>query len=181
MEGRSAYTPGAIPSQVSINTRKDNQLSLSLPEYERRIAATVRYKVHLFGQDGGAPGIYGIGPDRRLVGRPLTQLTVAGARGLRASLNLRRDLGRVSFASDYIPVHISGTLSGPRAHAGLHIAVAVNGRVVATGWSFRLAQDKHVYFSSMIPEATLRPGANDVDVLLIGNAATGSVQRLGGT
>jgi arylsulfatase A-like enzyme len=181
MQGHSVYRRGGIPSRMSIETRKGTTLSLPLREYERRVAASVRYKVHLFGEHSKGPGIFGIGSEQRLVGRPVAQLHATRARGLRASLNLRGDLKKVNFASDYVPVHISGKLSGARARSGLHIAVAINGRVVATGWSFRLQGDSNLYFSSMVPETALRAGANDVDVYLIDNAVAGTLERLGGT
>ena len=55
--------------------------------------------------------------------------------------------------------------------------MAVNGRVEAVGRSFHLRGDPREYYAMMVPEATLREGANSIQVL--GVTADGRVGVLG--
>ena len=44
------------------------------------------------------------------------------------------------------------------------VAVAVNGRIQATGRSFRLRGRPYEYYSLLMPEEALRPGRNEIEL-----------------
>jgi hypothetical protein len=50
---------------------------------------------------------------------------------------------------------------------GRVIAVAVNGRIAATGRTFTLAGSRGEQFSLLIPERALRAGSNRLELLLV--------------
>jgi hypothetical protein len=82
----------------------------------------------------------------------------------------------VRLRSPFVPALVTGRLRGPGARPGLPIAVAVNGVVAATCRSSRLAGDRHVYLSSVLPPGALRDGRNRVEAFLI--VGRGRLQRL---
>jgi hypothetical protein len=47
------------------------------------------------------------------------------------------------------------------------VAVAVNGRVAATGLTFTLAGGHDEQYSVVVPERAFEPGANRIEVLLV--------------
>jgi hypothetical protein len=133
---------------------------MSLEQYERDAAATLAAKRRLFGH-----GIYAVGPEPELVGRlaPVAPATSA----LRAQIDQPGRLANVDTRSTFVPSQITGRLTGAGARAGLPVAVAVNGRIAATGWSAQLSDDPGVILSFMVPPKVLRDGRNEARVYLI--------------
>ena len=142
-------------------------LEISAWAIERRRRAFIHRKLRLFGT-GPATGedwrLYqGIGPNRELLGRPLSELATAAARGTSARVARAEALANVNLASQLRPVHIAGRISSRRPHKRA-IAVAVNGRIEAIGRSFFLEEAKPETFAAIVPEWVLREGHNDVRV-----------------
>jgi hypothetical protein len=133
---------------------------MSLAEYERRTAATLAAKRRLFGH-----GIYAIGPQPGLVGRQAP--TASPASALRATIDQPKRLAGVDTRSSFVPSNITGRLTGAGARTGLPLAIALNGRIAATGWSAQLKGDHSVIASFMIPPRLLHDGHNDARVYLI--------------
>ena len=78
-----------------------------------------------------------------------------------------------------IPALVKGTIDSG-AEVGDPLAVAVNGRVVATGEAYEAFGATRVI--AAIPPESLRPGANEVEVLLVeGSGAKARLTSLGGT
>ena len=67
-------------------------------------------------------------------------------------------LAHVSPDDEMIPTRVTGTLDGGPPTGLRDVAVAVDGRVWATGRSFRLRGRPCEYFSLLVPEESLRPG-----------------------
>jgi hypothetical protein len=147
---------------------------ISARAIERRRRAFVRRKLRLFGV-GPASGedwrlFRGIGPNRELLGRPLSDLAATAADGTKARVANASALANVDLASELRPVHIAGTLAGRRAHKR-DIAVAVNGRIEAVGRSFFIDGSPRETFSVVVPEWVLRQGRNDVRVFEVRGSA----------
>jgi hypothetical protein len=68
--------------------------------------------------------------------------------------------------SGFVPAHVAGTIPGGRLGGGRTVAVAVNGRVVATGVTFTLAGAGAEQYSVIVPERAFRDGRNRVELLL---------------
>jgi hypothetical protein len=63
-----------------------------------------------------------------------------------------------------VPTYLTGRLMGS-APAGGRLLVAVNGRVAGSTYTFRVGGQ--TMFSSMVPETSMRPGANDVALIQV--------------
>jgi hypothetical protein len=165
IDGRSFLHSTYIPdSQVVVFPQGDGSpppVRMSLGEYERDAAATLAAKERLFGD-----GIYAIGPQPALVGRP-APAPAATASELRATIDQAQQLASVHTRSSFVPSNITGRLTGAAARPGLPLAIALNGRIAATGWSAQLKGSDSVVASFMVPPGLLNDGRNDARVYLI--------------
>jgi hypothetical protein len=168
VQGTSLWRPRArLPHTVQLTQRSGRVLDLSLPDFKRRVQASLERKLRLFGSDREGPGLFGLGPDRALVGRPVGALR----RGpLRATFVHPGAFRSVELRSGFVPALITGRISGPGTPGRRDLAVAVDGRIVATAPSFELAGSHTENFSALVPEASFHDGANRVQVLAIGGS-----------
>lgn len=130
---------------------------------ERRRRGLLAHQIRVFGTGASPPGLFGLGPRRDLVGRPLSSFSVRSAHGLG-----RRFTGPAAApvtAPGFVPALVQGTVAGGH-DSGRDLIVAVNGRVAATARSFRLRGRTLEQFSVLVPETALRGGRNSVEVLL---------------
>jgi hypothetical protein len=115
----------------------------------------------LFGAGRGWDVVFGLGPARDLVGRPVAgQLKLFGAG--EAEIN-----GTGRFADGPVGATLlRGELSD--VPPGTPLAVAVNGRFVASDRAFDV--DGETFFSILFPPQTLRPGPNRVELYAVHDA-----------
>ena len=85
----------------------------------------------------------------------------------------------MSTASRLLPTQFEGRLSGNRPGVRRDLAAAVDGRVVAVGRSFYLKGQRPEFFSIMLPESSLHPGHDHVELLEVGRG--GRLRRLART
>jgi Sulfatase len=109
--------------------------------------------------------VYRVGPNRGLLDRPLAALRVRGPGGARATVANAGLVRQVTPGAELLPTRVTGTLGSDRRAKLRDLAVAVNGRIRAVGRSFRLRFRPQEYFSFLVPEDSLRPGRNLVEVL----------------
>jgi hypothetical protein len=137
-------------------------------------ARTAARKVSLFGGAAGWDGLFAIGPrNADAAGRVVADLVGVGseaALGLEVELDQPEQWTAVDPAGPYVPAQVTGRLVGPAARAKLPLAIAVDGVVRATTWSYSAATGG-VRFSAMLPEDSFRPGANEIEVLLLDAAS----------
>jgi len=164
ISGRSFLRSDYVPDpQVVVFPRGKGPpppVRMSMREYQRKTAATLAAKQRLFGH-----GLYAIGPHPELVGRRAPAARPAA--GLRATIDQPQRLASVDTHSSFVPSNITGRLTGASARAGLPLAVALDGRVSATGWSAQLQGAHSVIASFMVPPGLLHDGRNDVRMYLI--------------
>lgn len=86
--------------------------------------------------------------------------------------------GAVSRHERLFPTRVTGPLHGVPVGEHRDLAVAVNGRIQATGRSFELAQPRREFFSFMLPESALRPGSNRLELFEL--RPGGELVRVGG-
>ncbi len=130
----------------------------------RRREAAVRRKLARFGSGGGrAPArLFRIGPDADLIGREVSAMAhVPGPAA--ATIDQAASLRDVRPGSGYVPAELTGTVRSSGS-AGRPIAVAVNGRITASGRTFVLTGSRAEQFAVMVPEPTFRAGRNVVRV-----------------
>jgi hypothetical protein len=73
----------------------------------------------------------------------------------------------VKLRSDFLPAQVTGTIHDPGPSRARGLAVALNGRIVAVGQSFRLAGSDAENFSIMLPENAFREGRNSLELLSV--------------
>jgi Sulfatase len=141
--------------------KKGNVFKTSLSNYDRVRRAALRRKSDLFSH-----GLYGIGPHPELIGK---QVADVGSRLTPASATLNPELakalGNVDPAGSFVPANVAGRVTG--MGAGTPLALTLNGKVAAVGWSARLKGDKRVYFSFFAPPETLQNGRNSAKIYKI--------------
>lgn len=69
--------------------------------------------------------------------------------------------------SRVLPIQVAGSIAGGRPGSTRNIAVAINGRIEATGRSFHLKERTAENFSVLVPETSLREGRNTTEVFEI--------------
>ena len=156
VEGRSVLKSGD-PAPVAVyreQGKKGNVFRVSLAQYEQARKAALERKSDLFSH-----GLYGIGPHPELIGKAPDDLTP-----VHATLNseLRKALTAVDTKGSFIPANLAGRLTGVRP--GTPLALAIDGKVAAVGWSAQLKGDKRVYFSFFAPPDAFKDGANTAKV-----------------
>jgi len=111
------------------------------------------------------------------IGRSVKSLPRVSAGIVRATIEGGHELRRVSSASGVLPAYVTGRFTSGGA-IGMRLAFAVNGRIVAGGRSYWVG--KTVRFSGLVPEASLRQGANRVTVFVMRDGSFAPVAHIGG-
>jgi Sulfatase len=176
--GRPFVGPGAnrIPAAPIVALDDlGHRYELTPRAFAQGIRASIRRRIGVFGQH--TRDLFAIGPSPGLLGRPVSALRVGSARGYGVGLEPRDALRHVSFRHSVVPSQLTGVLRGPRARRRMPFAIAVNGRIAATGRTARLAGSRRIWVSAMIPESSLRAGANTVEVFLLDG---GTLRRVRG-
>lgn len=177
LAGRSlrdaSYTGNA---KVTVAKTSGGSVSMSTAAWLDRVAASRRAVNRLFPSGVGLGSMYDIGPSPLLHGRPLSELELLPRGKVRAALTEPARWRKVRLRAALLPLHVTGRITGGTP-GGRPLAIAVNGSVVATGWSFKPLGQKKLSLSVLIPEAALRTGRNDVRVYEIVGADT--LRRLG--
>lgn len=122
----------------------------------------------VFGTGRGWGPVYRSGPRSDLIGRPVKSFDIVSARPNRVAYPERRNA-----VKQYDPS--SPALIGLLQRGGLKgvderevLAVAVDGRIEAVGWSIRDRLRGSPGYSILLPPSSLRRGFNRVDVYLVG-------------
>lgn len=177
--------PWAIDGIPALDGRRSSRFlfegrPLDVAVLERGRDAALADQAASFGSGVGWARAYELGPHRRLVGRDVTQFQSVARRDVRAELDKEHLYGLVDPKGSFVPTYITGRLVGADAGPRHELAVAVNGRIAAVTRSY--SGTGSTRFSAMVPEWTLRAGANEVEILLIdAGAGTITLERLGGT
>jgi len=177
-DGRSAFSRAVTRRRFVRMIRRGftGTITVSARRMEARRRANVRAKLRLFGS-GDIRTLYtGIGPNRSLLGRNPADLRPAGLGTVRASISEAANLGAVRPSSLLLPTQIGGPVRGGKRGAKRDIAVAVNGRIEAVGRTFYLRGSTQEGFAVNVPEASLRPGRNAVEIFQV---TAGRLQLIG--
>ena len=186
-DGRSAFSGAVRARRGAMVIRRDFSGRLRIPgrALERRRAALLQARLRRFGS-GDWDSLYtGIGPSRELIGGVVAELPRAPASGLHARIAGAAAIRAVKRNSLVRPTQIAGAIAGGDPRETRPIAIAVNGTIEATGVSFHLRLPKAQRartgerFAVMVPERSIRPGRNHVEVFEI--VGGGSLRLLGST
>ena len=174
-DGRSAFGPTTRRRRTITLTTRDfsSTISVSGRRWEARRRAIIRRRLRQFGSGDIASLYTGIGPNRELIGRSVGDPTRASS--VRASLAEPSMFADVRPGSGVLPTQIVGDLRGGQAGEKRDLAVAVNGRIEAVGRSFYLQGDPTEHFALMVPESSLHPGRNSIELFEV---VAGGLRRL---
>lgn len=165
VDGRDALAPGFRPEDdVRFVRTSGDATTFGYASLLARRDALERRQTRLFGT-GSWGHAFRVGPHAELVGRR--------ANAARDDTSLRFDgplAARYDPRSGSVPALVQGRLVGARAHAGIDLAVAVNGRIEAVTRSYLSAGDPAV--TALVPEAAIRPGRNAFAVYRIEREGT---------
>ena len=111
------------------------------------------------------------------VGAPLASLRVVTRAAPKVRLDDAAAFRSVDLGAE-VPAAVTGQLTGAGADAVKRVAVAIDGHVAATAWTYA---DRHgrVRFAALTGDRWLRPGRNAVQVLAMPAARTAPLARLG--
>jgi hypothetical protein len=165
-DGRSALGPDApVRRTIELSNRAGDRFALGAAAFETRRGAALARQVGLFGFGREGPGLYGIGPHLGLLGRAIRELRPVPSGASSAAVNGAAKLRAVDPGSGFVPAHVTGRVRGPAGERGHDIAIAVNGRIAAVAPSSK--EGGEARFSALVPESTLRPGRNELEVLAV--------------
>jgi hypothetical protein len=184
-DGRSRLAKARrIPRIVSMPDRFfHGVVSIRNSRLERRRAANAKRRARQFGTGAqssllfGSPWatVYRAGPRPGLVGRSLSGFSVRGA-PVTARFAGGERWRSVKPRSTRVPTQVAGWIPGGTGAGGRLVAVSVDGRIQATGRTFRLRRGTAELFSLMVPESSLRRGRNRVELLEV--TGRGALLRL---
>ncbi len=167
---------GKLPRDhtVSLLDSGNHAVEAPLSALRAERAREVAQRIRVFGT-GAIAKVYRIGPHRELLGRSVSALDVRPSGDEGVQLSGRELLANVDLSLDVLPNYITGTLTG-RHPAQQDLAVSVNGKIAAVTRSYtEFGQTK---FAALVPEQSIRTGANDVSVYAVRGA---TLQELRGS
>ena len=177
-DGHSAFAPVTQRRDaVALPTRDFSRvIRIGRDELARRRLVNRRRRARLVGTGAesqllfGSPwaALYRVGSHPDLIGRQVSGLGTARAGTVRATLANAGLLRNVRPENEVVPIRVTGKLEGGPPSGLRDVAVAVDGTVWATGRSFRLRGRPDEYFSMLVPEDSLRPGHNRVELFEVG-------------
>jgi Sulfatase len=173
-DGRSAFAASTRRrTEVALPTRDFSRvIRIGKAELERRRAVNRRRRARLVGTGAesdvlfGSPwaSLYRVGSHPELIGRAVAALPESSAGALTARVANAELFDDVDPAGQIVPTRVTGSIEGGEGGDLREVAVAVNGRIRATGRSFRLRGKPAERFSMLVPEESLRPGRNEVEL-----------------
>ena len=176
VDGISLVRPVPANRRVLVDLRGGRVARPTLDEIARARVSLVRWKVANFGERRDS--LFRIGPNRRLLGKYVADLSL-GTTPVEAEIENADQLARVRRSSGFVPVRIFGRLRSGSVDSTAELAVAVNGRIEALTQVFR---DGGQSFRALVPEVSLREGANEVEVFLVlRSGARASLARIAST
>jgi hypothetical protein len=143
---------------IDMTHAEDPAVTLPLREVLAGVRRREAYEERILGDD-----VYAVGSRPDLLGRPVGPQTPVGD-GPRVTIDAPEDYDDVR-SDEPLPVFVTGAATGlPRDAL---IAVAVNGRVVATGHVYPRRKASGLEYSVLLPPDSLRQGANAIEVLQV--------------
>ena len=138
------------------------------------MAAAARRRDTLLGSGNWHPSLWRRGPWGALVGAEVEVGAVEGRAHVQVRLDEPCALADVDPASGFVPVHITGEVTGRgNDEAPTVLAIAVNGRIEAVTQTWKVPlHGREGHWSAIVPEEALREGSNTLEVLVVTRVGT---------
>jgi hypothetical protein len=167
VDGRSLLDGGT--SRVRLLSKNGNVRTDQIEGLERLRRELVELQAEIFGSGNDRPGLFGVGPNRELVGQPPSRFPSAAAGDAGAQFDRPGDLRSVDPDAPYVPALLTGTISSGSAAGPFDLSISLNGRIVAVARSFRRPGEDQERFAFVVPESAFRGGANEARVYWVRN------------
>ncbi len=155
---------------LQIENLRGGELELTPAEFAEGRDEALERRIEALGD--GNTSLYAIGPSPELHGRPV-EAYLGQEAAADASVIDGTEVQNFDPELSLTPARIAGDLSG--LDSGQPLAVALNGRVAATTYSY---DGEHgIEFSAMVPPKLIQPGDNEVAVLEIEGAGDETTLR----
>lgn len=153
-------------------------LRMPRDEFERRKRERLERKLALFGTGADGPErIFRVGPNQELLDRPVASIGLAGRSDATVELTDPGAYEDVDPDGPFVPIWVTGRVSG--ADGRRDIAIAVDGVVRAVSNTFQLATGRGgTLIAALIPPSSLGEGKNDIDVYEV---TPSGLTHMGGT
>jgi hypothetical protein len=180
-DGQSALSPryrgyDGVRIWSTTSTREFERVDIPWRDFLARRALVNARQATLFGTGDEGPGrLWAVGPRAWMVGRTVPE----GAEVLPVGVRFDRPGELEDWTPDagWSPAHVSGRLDG--LDGGSELALEVNGRIGATGHSYRFRGETR--FSFMVAEDLFQAGHNDVKMYSVEPSERGvQIAQLGG-
>ncbi|HEX6713197.1 MAG TPA: sulfatase-like hydrolase/transferase [Thermoleophilaceae bacterium] len=173
VDGRSLRDPSYKGRpDVEMEQTNGHRVRMSITQFESRKRASLQRRLAQFGAGSWKP-VYDIGPRTDLIGR---SITAKGGAGPDVSVQFSDVFASVEPDTGVVPAHVRGRLSN-KVPAGSALAFALNGRIVATGSSFKPVGRYKVEFTALLPANAFVKGRNKLDIFRVDGE---SLTRIGG-
>jgi Sulfatase len=160
VDGMSLFDSLPPDRPLEIENLRGGELELTLAEFAKSRDEALERRIDALGD--GEDSLYAIGPSAELHGRPV-HVNLGQEAAAEASIVDGVAVRNFDPTLPLTPARIAGDLEG--IDAGEPMAVALNGRVAATTYSYE--GDHGVEFSAMVPPKLIQPGDNELAVLAI--------------
>ena len=170
LDGQSLVADGvaARSSRTYILRDQVNAERQTVGDLSADRARSLERKERRFGR-GDVAGLYAPPRDRHLLGMSLAR--VPSAPDVQITIRNRSQYAAVDRDRNPLPLFVQGVLTTSRS-APLVVAIAINGVVAAVTQSYR---DGGVHaFGTLVPETSLRDGANAVTAVVVDESASPS-------
>jgi hypothetical protein len=152
-----------MPAQVdlvAVRSWLGGSVRVGIEEFARMRRASIARKLRLFGPEGSE--LTGARPHPELIGRPARDLPRSVWTRAEAAIDQEDELRSTDRSSGFVPALLTGRIrshgtNGPEGS----VLISVNGRVVASAPLRRHGDAAE--FTVLVPEISLRPGANRVE------------------
>jgi hypothetical protein len=170
LDGRSLFrSHRPFPSTIALDDR--GRVKESWRTFKAERAAAIAEKTRLFGS--GADSLYADGSDRPLIGIAVGALPQVAAGKVRGTLD-QPSSTTFDPSSGFAPSSISGRIEGLSGAGDLELAIAVNGRIATVTQSLR--SGNAAWFSTFVPDSSLRAGPNVVTLFAVRTGPGGVTQ-----
>jgi hypothetical protein len=160
-------------AEVAVAATFDGTVRMGVGQWQRERGASLKRRLDLFGS--GAHNVFAWGADAKLVGRLATDFEGYAASGTHATIDGAGRLRDVNPDSRVCLCQLAGRILGTHPE-GMRLAIAINGRIAATGEGFADRGAKRLNWSVLVPPTAYRQGPNTVTVYRLGG---GRLARIG--
>ncbi len=149
----------------------------STETYQAARDAALKYKLEVFGSGETTDRLLELGPYPSLIGRSPGELPSRSTGQAEATVFLPLVSGSLSLEEDFIPTHVTGTLSKTGTTDGpLDLALAINNVIRATTTTrMKLNKKDTLMWSAIVDESSFVDGENDYALFLVDRVA-GEIQ-----